>query len=88
MEPMVMYNACVEALETYVRRAGFTDVVIGLSGGMDSSLVAVMAVDAFGAASVHGAARALFQRIVSDRRRRTCSQSGHRGVHGVYLQAL
>lgn len=54
MEPMVMYNACVEALETYVRRAGFTEVVIGLSGGMDSSLVAVMAVDALGAASVHG----------------------------------
>ena len=34
--------------------AGFTDVVIGLSGGMDSSLVAVMCVDALGAERVHG----------------------------------
>lgn len=54
MEPMTMYDACVEALEAFVRGAGFTDVVIGLSGGMDSSLVAAMAVDALGAASVHG----------------------------------
>lgn len=48
------YEACVEATKAYVGAAGFTDVVIGLSGGIDSSLVAAMAVDAFGADHVHG----------------------------------
>ena len=54
MEPLEMYDACTAALGDFVRGAGFSDVVIGLSGGMDSSLVAAMAVDALGAASVHG----------------------------------
>lgn len=48
------YRACVDALKGYADNAGFTDVVIGLSGGIDSSLVAVMSVDAFGAEHVHG----------------------------------
>lgn len=48
------YRACVDALKSYADDAGFTDVVIGLSGGMDSSLVAVMSADAFGADHVHG----------------------------------
>ncbi len=48
------YRACVAALKNYAEDAGFTDVVIGLSGGMDSSLVAAMSVDAFGAEHVHG----------------------------------
>lgn len=48
------YRHCVDALKQFVTNLGFTDVVIGLSGGMDSSLVAVMAVDAFGADHVHG----------------------------------
>ena len=38
----------------YVRKNGFTDVVIGLSGGIDSSLVAAIAVDALGAEHVFG----------------------------------
>lgn len=54
MEPLKMYDACTDALGAFVRDVGFTDVVIGLSGGMDSSLVAVMAVDALGADHVHG----------------------------------
>jgi len=37
-----------------VRKNGFTDVVIGLSGGIDSSLVACVAADALGAEHVHG----------------------------------
>jgi NAD+ synthase (glutamine-hydrolysing) len=37
-----------------VRKNGFTNVVIGLSGGIDSSLVAAVAVDALGAEHVHG----------------------------------
>ena len=48
------YEACVSALKAYAEQAGFSDVVIGLSGGMDSSIVAVMSVDAFGADHVHG----------------------------------
>ncbi|MGH9165378.1 MAG: NAD+ synthase, partial [Acidimicrobiales bacterium] len=38
----------------YVRKNGFTDVVIGLSGGIDSSLVAVLAAEALGPDHVHG----------------------------------
>ena len=38
----------------YVTKNGFTDVVIGLSGGIDSSLVAAIAADALGAEHVHG----------------------------------
>ena len=54
MNPQQMYEACTAALGAFVRSAGFTDVVIGLSGGMDSTLVAVMAHDALGADHVHG----------------------------------
>jgi NAD+ synthase (glutamine-hydrolysing) len=38
----------------YVTKNGFTDVVIGLSGGIDSALVTAIAVDALGADHVHG----------------------------------
>lgn len=48
------YRLCVKALKEYVEDAGFSDVVIGLSGGIDSALVAVMCADAFGAERVHG----------------------------------
>lgn len=48
------YDACVDALREFAEGAGFSDVVIGLSGGMDSALVAVMCADAFGAERVHG----------------------------------
>lgn len=48
------YRTCVEGLREFVAGAGFTDVVVGLSGGIDSSLVAVMATDALGAEHVHG----------------------------------
>lgn len=48
------YRVCVQSLADFAENAGFTDVVIGLSGGMDSSLVAAMSVDAFGAEHVHG----------------------------------
>lgn len=42
------YAACVLALRDYVNKNGFPGVVIGLSGGVDSALVAVMSVDALG----------------------------------------
>ena len=48
------YEALVLATRDYVQKNGFTDVGIGLSGGIDSSLVAVIAVDALGADHVHG----------------------------------
>ena len=40
----------------YVRKNGFTDVVLGLSGGIDSSLVACVAADALGPEHVHAVA--------------------------------
>jgi NAD+ synthase (glutamine-hydrolysing) len=49
-----LYGALVSGTRDYVRKNKFTDVVIGLSGGIDSSLVAAVAVDALGADHVHG----------------------------------
>ena len=48
------YRLCVEALKEYAEGAGFSEALVGLSGGIDSSVVAVMCVDAFGADHVHG----------------------------------
>ena len=49
-----LYRALVLGTRDYVRKNGFTDVVIGLSGGIDSTIVACVAVDALGADHVHG----------------------------------
>jgi NAD+ synthase len=46
------YAACVLGLRDYVDKNGFKSVVLGLSGGIDSALCAVMAVDALGAERV------------------------------------
>jgi NAD+ synthase (glutamine-hydrolysing) len=51
-----MHRALVTGTRDYVTKNGFTDVVIGLSGGIDSSIVAAVAVDALGADHVHGVA--------------------------------
>lgn len=51
-----VYDALVVGTRDYVHKNGFTDVVIGLSGGIDSSIVAGIAVDALGADHVHGVA--------------------------------
>jgi len=51
-----MYEALVLGTRDYVLKNGFKDVVIGLSGGIDSSIVAAIAVDALGADHVHGVA--------------------------------
>ena len=48
------YEALVLATRDYVQKNGFTDVGIGVSGGIDSSLVAAIATDALGADHVHG----------------------------------
>jgi NAD+ synthase len=44
------YAACMLGLRDYVDKNGFAGVVLGLSGGIDSALVAALAVDALGAA--------------------------------------
>ncbi len=49
-----VYDALVLGVRDYVRKNGFRHVVIGLSGGIDSALTAVVAVDALGAKNVLG----------------------------------
>jgi len=49
-----IFRALVVGTRDYVRKNGFKKVVIGLSGGIDSSLVAVIAVEALGAENVIG----------------------------------
>jgi len=51
-----IYAALVLGTRDYVRKNGFEKVVMGLSGGIDSSLVAVIAVDSLGAENVIGVA--------------------------------
>lgn len=49
----LVYSALKTALRDYVVKNGFPGVLLGLSGGIDSALVAVIAVDALGADKVH-----------------------------------
>jgi len=51
-----VYSALVCGLRDYVDKNGFASVLIGLSGGIDSALVAALAVDAFGPQRVFGIA--------------------------------
>lgn len=51
-----MWQALVIGLRDYVSKNGFRSVVLGLSGGIDSALVAAIAVDAIGAKAVNGVA--------------------------------
>jgi NAD+ synthase (glutamine-hydrolysing) len=51
-----VYAALVLGTRDYLQKNGFTDAVIGLSGGIDSSLVATIAADALGPDRVHGIA--------------------------------
>lgn len=47
-----VYQGLMLGLRDYVAKNGFSKVLLGLSGGIDSALVAVLAVDALGAANV------------------------------------
>ena len=49
-----VYSALVLGTRDYIRKNGFSKVILGLSGGVDSSLTAAIAVDALGAANVVG----------------------------------
>ena len=51
-----MWKAIVVGLRDYVAKNGFTSVLLGLSGGIDSAVVAALAVDALGPEHVHAVA--------------------------------
>ena len=51
-----LHRALVLGTRDYVQKTGFTDVVVGLSGGVDSTLVACIAAEALGPGHVHGVA--------------------------------
>ena len=53
-ETAAAYRALVLGTQDYVRKCGFRKVLVGLSGGIDSALVATMARDALGAENVVG----------------------------------
>ncbi len=53
-EPEQLYRALVLGLRDYAHKCGFHSVCLGLSGGIDSALTAVIAADALGAENVFG----------------------------------
>lgn len=53
-EEAELWSALVMGLRDYVRKNGFSSALIGLSGGIDSALVASLAVDALGPENVFG----------------------------------
>ena len=52
----LLFSAMSLGVRDYVRKCGFQSVILGLSGGIDSALVAAVAVDALGAENVLGVA--------------------------------
>src|SRR5258706_15589314 len=55
-ETEAVYQALVLGTRDYIRKCGFSRVLIGLSGGIDSALTAVIPVDAVGKDNVTGVA--------------------------------
>jgi NAD+ synthase (glutamine-hydrolysing) len=51
-EEAIMYAGLVRGVRDYVRKNGFDDILLGLSGGIDSALTLAIAVDALGAEHV------------------------------------
>jgi NAD+ synthase/NAD+ synthase (glutamine-hydrolysing) len=49
-----LFDVLILGLRDYVRKSGFTDVVVGSSGGIDSAVVIALACEAFGPEHVHG----------------------------------
>lgn len=75
-----LWNALVLGLRDYVEKNGFRSVVLGLSGGIDSSVCAAIAVDAIGADRVHGVS--MPSRWSSDHSRSDADDLAERiGVH-------
>ena len=48
-----IWNSLIVGLRDYCRQYGFKEVILGLSGGLDSAIVSVLANDALGAENVH-----------------------------------
>jgi NAD+ synthetase len=75
-----LYRALVLGVRDYCRKTGFKTAVLGLSGGIDSAVVAVLAAAALGPASVHGVA--LPSRYSSEGSKSDAAESARRlGVH-------
>ena len=55
-EPEEVYRALELGLRDYIRKNGFREVTLGLSGGVDSAFVATLAADALGPQAVRGVA--------------------------------
>jgi len=96
-EPEEVYRALVLGLRDYVRKNDFREVVLGLSGGVDSALVAALAADALGPEAVR--ALAMPSRYSSTESLEDASEVARRlgirldaieidGVFSEYLQAL
>jgi NAD+ synthase (glutamine-hydrolysing) len=98
LEPVEeVYRALETGLGDYVRKNGFAEVVIGLSGGVDSALTATIAADALGSGSVWGVAMPtrFSSRHSIDDARRLAANLGIRfdvlpvdDVYGAFLEAL
>ena len=54
--PAILHEALVLGLRDYTRKCGFKHAVLGLSGGIDSAVVAALAAEALGPENVHGVA--------------------------------
>ena len=78
-----IYRALVLGTHDYVTKNGFSDVVIGLSGGIDSSLVAAVAADALGAGACPRRLHALplLERSLPQRRPDPGRAAGNRFPH-------
>lgn len=80
LEPVEeVYRALTTGLHDYVKKNGFKEVIVSLSGGIDSALTATIAVDALGAEAVRGVAlpsRFSSQHAIDDAR----SLAGNLGI--------
>ncbi|MGH9190311.1 MAG: NAD+ synthase [Acidimicrobiales bacterium] len=79
-----VYEALVLGTRDYVAKNGFTDVVVGLSGGVDSSLVAAIAADSLGSERVHGVA--MPSRFTSEESNADAAQlAANLGIHHLVI---
>ena len=92
-----VYRALVLGLRDYARKNGFDEVVLGLSGGIDSAFVAVLAADAVGPSAVRAVAMPSRYsspesledaRTVASRLGTRLDTIGIEGIFSEYLDAL
>ncbi len=79
-DPEEVYRALVLGLGDYVRKNGFRDVVVGMSGGIDSALVATLAADALGPEAVRLLAMPSDVLVARERRRTRSSAPARLGA--------